>query len=94
MYQKIDCVDRSYLLSEYDRQHKGPPGKARDIIKNAPSVDAVCVTRCKDCFAFGKDREIAEEMGLEAQMFCALHQTEMADEAFCSYGRKEPWIDG
>ena len=33
-----DAVSRQYLLDEYDRQHKGPPGGARKIIENAPSV--------------------------------------------------------
>ncbi len=33
-----DTVSRSYLLSEYDRQHKGPAGGARKIIEDAPSV--------------------------------------------------------
>lgn len=94
MYQQIDCVDRAYLLSEYDRQHIGPPGKAREIIEAAPSVDAVCVTRCKDCFAFRRDAEIAMAMWLDPNMFCALHRIEMAEDAFCSYGRKEQWISG
>ena len=33
-----DAVSRQYLLDEYDRQHKGPPGGARKIIEEAPSV--------------------------------------------------------
>lgn len=34
-----DMVSRSYLLSEYDRQHQGPPGGARKIIEEAPSAE-------------------------------------------------------
>ena len=33
-----DLVSRSYLLAEYDRQHEGPPGRARKIIEEAPAV--------------------------------------------------------
>lgn len=36
-----DYVSRQYLLDEYDRQHKGPPGGARKIIEEAPSEDVV-----------------------------------------------------
>jgi hypothetical protein len=40
-----DLVSRSYLLSEYDRQHKGPAGGARKIIEEAPSAEPekVCI---------------------------------------------------
>ena len=34
-----DLVSRQYLLDEYDRQHVGPPGGARKIIEEAPSVE-------------------------------------------------------
>lgn len=33
-----DCVSRSWLLAEYDRQHEGPAGKARKLIEDAPAV--------------------------------------------------------
>ena len=38
-----DYVSRQYLLNEYDRQHQGPPGGARKIIKEAPAEDVVQV---------------------------------------------------
>lgn len=38
-----DLISREYVLSEYDRQHKGPPGGARKIMEEAPAVDAVPV---------------------------------------------------
>jgi len=37
-----DLVSRSYLLAEYDRQHVGPPGGARKIIAEAPSIVPQC----------------------------------------------------
>ena len=42
-------IDADALLAEYDRQHEGAPGKARKLIEDAPTVDAVEVVRCKDC---------------------------------------------
>ena len=34
-------IDADALLAEYDRQHEGEPGKARKLIEEAPTVDAV-----------------------------------------------------
>ena len=34
-------IDADALLAEYDRQHEGEPGKARKLIEDAPTVDAV-----------------------------------------------------
>ena len=42
-------IDADDLLAEYDRQHEGEPGKARKLIEDAPTIDAVEVVRCKDC---------------------------------------------
>lgn len=43
-----DLVRRSSLLSKYDAQHEGHPGKARDLIANEPgvepAVDAILLT--------------------------------------------------
>ena len=38
-----DLISRAYVLAEYDRQHKGPPGNARKIMEEAPAVDAAPV---------------------------------------------------
>ena len=37
-------IDADDLLAEYDRQHKGEPGKARKLIEDAPTVAAVPVS--------------------------------------------------
>ena len=42
-------IDANALISEYDRVHIGEPGKARKLMENAPTVDAVPVVRCRDC---------------------------------------------
>ena len=33
-----EYVSREYLLKEYDKQHKGPAGRARKIIEDAPTM--------------------------------------------------------
>lgn len=37
----MHLTDADALLAEYDRQHEGEPGKARKLIEDAPTVDAV-----------------------------------------------------
>ena len=39
-------IDANALIAEYDRVHIGEPGKARKLIADAPTVDAVEV-KCK-----------------------------------------------
>lgn len=41
-----DLISRKALIAEYDRVHVGPPGGARKLMENAPTVDAV-VLPCK-----------------------------------------------
>ena len=41
--EKLDVIDRKALLAKYDRVHIGEPGKARKLIEEAPSVEAVPV---------------------------------------------------
>ena len=36
-----DYISREWLLAEYDRRHKGPPGGARAMIEEAPAEDVV-----------------------------------------------------
>ncbi len=38
-------ISREWLLAEYDRRHKGPPGGARAMIEEAPAEDVRPVVR-------------------------------------------------
>ena len=42
-------IDANVLIEEYDRVHIGEPCKARKLIEDAPTVEAVEVVRCRDC---------------------------------------------
>jgi len=46
--RKGDTISRQWCLNEYDRRHQGPPGGARKIIEEAPSV-SMGIIRCKNC---------------------------------------------
>jgi hypothetical protein len=84
MANKKHLIYKEDLLAEYDRVHIGEPGKARKLMEDAPTVDAVEVLRCKDC----KNR-------LEGTKMCA-HPGAMGWDAieveyddFCSYGERK-----
>ena len=63
----MELIDREALLRAYDAEHKGPAGRARELIEEAPTVDAVEVVRCKDCVNYHNDGE-AEGIG-----WCDVH---------------------
>ena len=44
-----EYIEREALLAEYDRLHTGEPGRARQMIADAPTIDAVPVVRCEKC---------------------------------------------
>ena len=37
----VRLIDANALIAEYDRVHTGPPGRARTLMEDAPTVDAV-----------------------------------------------------
>ena len=74
-------------------------GKALEIayallkkkVADAPTVDAVVVTRCKDC-----KHRIYKDMGEEIGEIggCGLFNCAMPNEGFCSYGERKDGADG
>ena len=73
-------IDANALIEEYDRIHIGKPGRARKLIEEAPTIDAVEIIRCKNC-KYHKDTSIPEY-----KHCCMIGQTVKYD-AFCSYGK-------
>ena len=43
-----DLVSRSSLLAKYDKEHEGPPGRARKLIEDEPPAQSEIIY-CKDC---------------------------------------------
>ena len=70
-------IDANALIAEYDRVHVGDPGKARKLIADAPTVDAVEVVRCKDCVSHN---------------LCKFEQFQGLN-GFCSYGERKKVMD-
>ena len=79
-------IDADALLAEYDRQHEGEPGKARKLIEDAPTVDAVEVVRCKDCRHMEKS-----QYGRYCQIWGMYNGH--GDDGFCCYGELEEGAD-
>lgn len=76
-------IDANELIAEYDRVHIGEPGKARKLMEEAPTVDAVEVVRCKDC--------IHDNMTTCPLCWIENHTMEFINhnaEDFCSYGER------
>ena len=77
-------IDANALTAEYDRVHIGPPGGARKLMEDAPTVDAVEVCRCKDCVwcRYSKVHDV---------QWCD-HESGLCDaivgNEFCSYGER------
>ena len=54
------------------------------LIENAPTVDAVVVTRCKDC----KNAYINSFSVASGEALCTLSGQPMQQDDFCSYGER------
>ena len=75
-------IDADALLAEYDRVHIGEPGKARKLMEDAPTVDAVEVVRCNDCKKWEYDENF--------RGWCVeWRRRRTLGNHFCSYGERK-----
>ena len=79
-----EYIERQAVLSEYDRQHKGPPGGARRIIETFPAADVRPVVLCRDC----------KHEGLLSCPIVVIEKQQMvfinhAPEFFCASGERK-----
>ena len=80
-------IDASALIEEYDRVHIGEPGKARKLIADAPTVDAVEVVRCRVCKHCDPENYHCDHyMGTGAPL-------RRKPDDFCSYGDRKGGSD-
>lgn len=77
-------IDADALVTAYDAAHDGPPGKARTLILNAPTVDAVQVVRCKECVFWLRDKEHS----LNGECECACIDGWWLPEEYCACGER------
>ena len=62
------------------RERCSPCGEAIEAIRDAPTVDAVVVTRCKNC------KYCTQFADSEMIILCEKHDIIMPCDGFCSYG--------
>lgn len=57
----------------------------RELIQNAPTVDAVEVVRCKDC-----DNRVYIDMGAEIGVVggCCIYKAALPEDFYCAYGKR------
>lgn len=63
-------------------------GELIGCMQDVPTADVVEVVRCKDCFFYQKDKELAKANYLDPEKYCALLICEIDKNGFCSYGKK------
>ena len=78
-------IDANALIAEYDRIHIGEPGKARKLMEDAPTIDAVEVVRCRDCKHWLKDVTVCT--GFVGR--CDFANYMVNAKGYCSYGERK-----
>lgn len=58
-------------------------------VEDYPVADVRPVVLCKDCYAYRRDKELAEAAYLDPEMYCGLLRCEMGEDSFCSYGKRK-----
>ena len=81
MKKEMRLIDANALIAEYDRVHIGPPGGARKLMVDAPTVDAVEVVRCKDCKRYCKSAIGSDD--------CLLLCVDVKPDDYCSHGERK-----
>lgn len=46
------------------------------------------LVRCRNCYAYRRDPELAKAAYLDPEQYCALLRCEFPPDGFCSYGRR------
>ena len=88
------------LVSEKPFKHgnsmRGGIRKALRCIEHAPTVDAVAVTRCRECKYYCQDKingEICRHPELDFDIECYDHWINTKPDDFCSYGERKECAD-
>ena len=79
MENKKRLIDANALIAEYDRVHIGEPGKARKLIEDAPTVEAVEIVRCRECKHRHSD-SWCEYVDDDDNFYCARGERKDGDE--------------
>lgn len=102
--KKADCISREAAIERFCNVYCGCSPEecgfkiqqdgaeecaAVRALKETPAADVVEVVRCKDCYAYRRDPELAKAAYLDPEQYCALLRCEFPSDGFCFYGRRD-----
>ena len=77
----IDADDAKRTYTQYMFDTEEDFGRVNDVLDYSPTVDAVVVTRCKDC-----EHLVNTTINANGFLICDISDMEIAPDDFCSYG--------
>ena len=77
-----DSAKRTYTKDMFDTEEDFE--RVNDVLDYEPTVDAVVVTRCKDCDAWKRNVGIVDS----PNGHCFEHDIDTNGQDFCSYGER------
>lgn len=93
-----ECIEREVMLREIERRERLMVGDKtisvdalKRFIENRPTIDAVVVTRCKDCKHSTLPSELTQRYGKPGTLTChnmhaPSNRRNVGGGDFCSYG--------
>lgn len=57
-----------------------------EVVAHAEKVSEL--VRCRDCYAYRRDPELAKAANLDPEQYCALLRCEFPSDGFCFYGSR------
>ena len=79
-----EYISRRELLARYDAEHEGAPGRARELIKQAPAADVAPVIRCEECRYYQNAK-----INKKGFLICPASGMEITEDDYCSYGERK-----
>ena len=79
-----EYISRRELLARYDAEHEGTPGRARELIKQAPAADVAPVIRCEECRYYQNAK-----INKKGFLICPASGMEITEDDYCSYGERK-----
>ena len=76
-----DSAKRTYTKDMFDTEEDFE--RVNDVLDYEPTVDAVVVTRCKDC-----EHLVNTTINANGFLICDISDMEIAPDDFCSYGER------
>ena len=85
----INALAKIILESDMPEDWNKGMDDAMSALFGIPAADVRPVVLCRDCYAYRRDKELAEAAYLDPEMYCGLLRCEMGEDSFCSYGKRK-----